>query len=62
VRLLVHEAYEREEQPRHDSVGEHLEDRAVESGYGYFTNNDETHGGHDDYTAHLVWASMQYRF
>ena len=30
--------------------------------YGYFTNDDETYGGYYNYDAHLVYASMQYRF
>ena len=30
--------------------------------YGYFTNDDQTYGGYDDYTAQLVWGSVQYRF
>jgi len=30
--------------------------------YGFFRNRDETSGGHNDYDAHLVLASMQYRF
>lgn len=30
--------------------------------YGYFRNRDTTPGGHNDYDAHLVYASMQYRF
>jgi hypothetical protein len=30
--------------------------------YGYFMNDDETYGGYNDYTAHLVWGSVQYRF
>lgn len=30
--------------------------------YGYFDYTDETSGGHNDYTAHLIYASMQYRF
>ncbi len=30
--------------------------------YGYFKNDDETYGGNNDYTAHLVWGSVQYRF
>jgi hypothetical protein len=30
--------------------------------YGYFCNNDQTYGGHNDYTAHMVYSSLQYRF
>lgn len=30
--------------------------------YGYYDYKDETFGGFNDYTAHLVWAGMQYRF
>ncbi len=30
--------------------------------YGYFTSDDETYGGYHDYTAHLVWGAVQYRF
>lgn len=30
--------------------------------YGYFTGHDETSGGHNDYIAHLVYSSVQYRF
>jgi predicted porin len=30
--------------------------------YGFFASNDETSGGHDDYDAHLVYTSLQYRF
>lgn len=30
--------------------------------YGYFMNDDETYGGNNDYTAHMVWGSVQYRF
>ncbi|MGA3283367.1 MAG: hypothetical protein ABSD57_02760 [Verrucomicrobiota bacterium] len=30
--------------------------------YGFFRNQDETSGGHNNYDAHLVYASMQYRF
>lgn len=30
--------------------------------YGYFTNHDQTYGGHYDYNAHLVYSSLQYRF
>ncbi len=30
--------------------------------YGWFTNDDQTYGGFNDYTAHLVWGSVQYRF
>ncbi len=30
--------------------------------YGFFRNRDETSGGHNDYHAHLVVASLQYRF
>ncbi len=30
--------------------------------YGFFRNRDETSGGHNDYQAHLVLATMQYRF
>ena len=30
--------------------------------YGYFDYMDETFGGHNDYKAHLIYASMQYRF
>jgi hypothetical protein len=30
--------------------------------YGYFTSHDRTSGGHNDYDAHLVYSSLQYRF
>jgi hypothetical protein len=30
--------------------------------YGFYRNRDETSGGHNDYDAHLVFASLQYRF
>ncbi len=30
--------------------------------YGFFNNRDQTYGGHTDYTAHLVYSSLQYRF
>jgi hypothetical protein len=30
--------------------------------YGFFHNRDETSGWHNNYDAHLVFASMQYRF
>ncbi|MCF7669648.1 MAG: hypothetical protein K9N48_07725 [Verrucomicrobia bacterium] len=30
--------------------------------YGFFTNNDETSGGHNDYDAHLVYSGIQYMF
>jgi hypothetical protein len=30
--------------------------------YGFFRNRDETSGGHNNYDAHLVLATMQYRF
>ncbi|MEY2465901.1 MAG: hypothetical protein QOD03_422, partial [Verrucomicrobiota bacterium] len=30
--------------------------------YGYFTNRDQTSGGHNNYDAHLVFSSLQYRF
>ena len=30
--------------------------------YGYFRNREKTYGGHNDYDAHLVLATMQYRF
>lgn len=30
--------------------------------YGFFTYDDETSGHHNDYTAHLVYSSLQYRF
>lgn len=30
--------------------------------YGFFTNHDVTYGGHDNYNAHLVYSSLQYRF
>ncbi len=30
--------------------------------YGFFRNRDRTYGGHNDYDAHLVLATMQYRF
>lgn len=30
--------------------------------YGYFRNNDQTYGGHNEYEAHLVYSSLQYRF
>jgi hypothetical protein len=30
--------------------------------YGYFTYDDETSGHHNDYHAHLVYSSLQYRF
>jgi len=31
-------------------------------GYGYFANNDVTYGGYKDYTAHVVYSSLQWRF
>lgn len=30
--------------------------------YGFFTNHDVTYGGHNNYKAHLVYSSIQYRF
>ena len=30
--------------------------------YGFFTNHDQTSGGHNNYEAHLVYSSLQYRF
>lgn len=30
--------------------------------YGFFCNNDQTYGGHNEYTAHMVYSSLQYRF
>ncbi|MEI9961537.1 MAG: hypothetical protein WDM76_10535 [Limisphaerales bacterium] len=30
--------------------------------YGFFCNRDETSGNHNNFDAHLVYASMQYRF
>jgi hypothetical protein len=30
--------------------------------YGYFSNRDVTYGGHKDYTAHLIYTSVQYWF
>lgn len=30
--------------------------------YGYFQNRDGTSGGHNDYDAHLLYTSLQYRF
>jgi predicted porin len=30
--------------------------------YGFFHNRDETSGGNNNYDAHLVYASMEYRF
>ena len=30
--------------------------------YGFFDYDDETSGGHNNYTAHLVYSSLQYRF
>jgi hypothetical protein len=30
--------------------------------YGFFRNREKTYGGHNDYDAHLVLATMQYRF
>jgi hypothetical protein len=30
--------------------------------YGYFVNDDKTYGGNNDYTAHLVYGGIQYRF
>jgi hypothetical protein len=30
--------------------------------YGYYDYTDETFGGHNDYTAHLIYSSLQYRF
>ena len=30
--------------------------------YGYFTHRDKAAGGHNDYDAHLVYSSVQYRF
>jgi hypothetical protein len=30
--------------------------------YGFFANHDQLYGGHNDYTAHLVYSSLQLRF
>lgn len=30
--------------------------------YGFFTGDDETSGGHNDYTAHLAYTSLRFRF
>jgi hypothetical protein len=30
--------------------------------YGYFLNSDELYGGHRDFSAHLVYSGLQYRF
>ena len=30
--------------------------------YGFFSNHDQTYGGHKNYNAHLVYSSLQYRF
>jgi len=30
--------------------------------YGFFTNRDETSGGHNDYTAHMVSSSLRFMF
>jgi predicted porin len=30
--------------------------------YGYYHYHDETSGGHNDYAAHLLYSSVQYRF
>jgi predicted porin len=30
--------------------------------YGYFDYSDTTSGGHNNYTAHMVYSSLQYRF
>jgi hypothetical protein len=30
--------------------------------YGFFANHDQTSGGNNDYTAHLIYSSLQYRF
>jgi hypothetical protein len=30
--------------------------------YGFFTWDDQTSGGHDNYDAHLLYSSLQYRF
>lgn len=30
--------------------------------YGYFCNNDQTYGGHNEYAAHMVYSSLQFRF
>lgn len=30
--------------------------------YGFFNNRDKTYGGNNDYDAHLVYSSVQYRF
>jgi hypothetical protein len=30
--------------------------------YGFFTGHDQTSGGNNDYRAHLVYSSLQYRF
>ncbi len=30
--------------------------------YGFFSNHDRLYGGHRDYTAHLVYSTLQYRF
>jgi hypothetical protein len=30
--------------------------------YGYFSNRDETSGGHNNYNAHLFAATLQFRY
>jgi hypothetical protein len=30
--------------------------------YGFFSNRDQLSGGHDNYNAHLIYSSIQYRF
>jgi len=30
--------------------------------YGFFSNRDELYGGHNNYAAHMVFSSIQYRF
>ena len=30
--------------------------------YGFFSNHDQLYASHRDYTAHLVYSSLQYRF
>lgn len=30
--------------------------------YGYFTSKDDTSGNNNDFDAHLIYATLQYRF
>lgn len=38
------------------------EDIRLNVRYGYFVYNDETFGGNEDFDAHLIYGSIQYRF